>query len=332
MLSSAKSAASQRWEIREWRAADADAWLACQRASFGESCAKSRADWQHGFDPGGLPTRGIVAVQDDRILAAYIGVPTRTWFAGEERICVQPVDLMLHPDMRRGLGAHRLHRAVAEAFFERYGTGAGDLMHYGWPVPAARRFGRRMLGYDFVREELCLVRDVPAQADDASEVQELREVGEDLRWLWDRCAGSFGLSTIRDAAWARWRFLEHPSVDYSLLGVKRDGVLRGLAVVRNSPWHWAGTLALVDWLVPDGEPQVALQLQAAVDDAARELGRARVATWIPESSVPFVRFQDQGWRVQTTPYQLLVKSFDRRLDADWVRQHAWLTLADSDLA
>ncbi len=332
MLTSTNSATRGQLEIREWQESDAAAWLDCQRASFGEERAKSEADWRHAFQPGPLPTRGIVAVRDGRVIASYVGIPTLTWFAGQEHVCVQPVDLMLHPEVRQGLGAHRLHRAVAEAFFEAYGRGAGDLMHYGWPIAPARRFGRRFLGYDFVREELCLVRDVSTAAGACDEVERLGEVGEDLRWLWDRCASDFGLSTIRDADWARRRFLEHPTLKYGVYGVRREGILRGLAVVRETPWHWEGAMALCDWLVPANEPDVCKQLQAKVLALAAEHGCERVVTLLPESSQPFGWFQDEGWRVQTTPYQLLVKSFDRRLDADWVRQHAWLTLADSDLA
>lgn len=325
------------YEVREWRRDDARAWLECQRLCFGEEHAKSMGDWQHAFDPGGHATRGIVAVEEGRVLAALVGVPTRMWFSGEERLGVQWVDLMVDPDLRKGLGGHRLHREVGQAFYDIYGEGAGDLMHYGWPIAAAGRFGKRFLGYQFVREQLCLVREGIAAPQDAPRtsadgVQELSQVGEDLRWLWDRCAGDWGLATIRDAAWARWRFLEHPSVKYRLLGVRRDGHLRGLAVVRESPWHWPGALALCDWLVPAGEVHVAEELEGAVLRLAHEQGLERIVTLLPEFSGAFGWFQQRGWRVQTTPYQLLLKSFDRRLDGAWLQRHGWLTLADSDLA
>jgi hypothetical protein len=320
------------YEIREWRSEDQSSWLECQRASFGHERAKSAEDWEFLMHPLGLPGRGIVATLEERVVASYVGIPTRTWFGGEERICVQAVDLMLHPDLRQGLGGQRLHRGIAERFFALYGDGQGDLMHYGWPIAPAARFGRRLLAYEFVREELCLVRETLPNVSADPGVQVLHEVGQDLRWLWDRCAGEWGLSTIRDGDWARRRFLEHPSVDYTLLGVREEGILRGMCVLRETPWHWEGATALCDWLVPADEPEVARRLQAAAFGRAATMGSKRLVCLLPESSRAFALFQEHGWHVQSTPYQLLLRSFDRRLDADWVRQHAWLTLADSDLA
>ena len=339
-------------EIREWREGDAAAWLACQRACFGEERAKSEAEWRHLFDAGGLTsladsvgstpcepqTRGIVAMDGERVLASCVGTPTRTWFAGEERICVHWVDLMVHPEHRRGLGGQHLHRDVAEAFFARYGDAGGDLMHFGWPIAPARRFGERFLSYQFVREELCLVRDVPAVVSDSplTAVQltaaDVAAAPEQVQWLWDRCAGGWGLSAIRDAAWLCWRFLDHPEVRYRVIGVRDAGILRGLAVVRETPWHWEGALAVCDWLVPDGEPEVARELESAILHTAHDLGLLRAVILLPPFAPASSSLQSVGWTAQPAPYQWMIRSFDRRLDARWVHRHGWFTLADTDLA
>lgn len=347
------------YELREWRESDASAWLECQRACFGQEHAKNEAEWRYLFESGGhvfesdgqanenggqisksssQTTRGIVAVQGERVLAACVGTNSRVWFAGEERTCVHWVDLMVHPDHRQGLGGQRLHRDVAEAFFARYGRAGGDLMHFGWPIAPARRFGERFLGYQFVREELCLVREVAA--DDSSGSSRVRQVTradlaaspEEVRWLWDRCAGEWGLSAIRDAAWLRWRFLDHPKLRYRVLGVREGGVLRGMAVVRETPWHWPGALALCDWLVPAGEPEVAVELEREVQRVAREFGLDRVVALLPPCGGASDWFQTCGWSVHSTPYQWMVRSFDRQLVVPWVHRHGWFTLADTDLA
>ncbi len=333
------------YEIREWRAEDAEPWLACQRACFSDERAKTRAEWaylfhggDHGLQAEAPGTRGVLAIQGDQVLAACVGMPSRTWFDGQERTCVHWVDLMVHPAQRTGLAGQRLHTEVAQAFFARYGEAAGDLMHHGWPIASARRFGERFLGYQLVREELCLLREVPEllpPADPAVlrlRAEDLVQWEEELRWLWERCAGEWGLSAIRDAQWMRARFLEHPSVNYRLLAVRTDGILRAVAVVRETPWHWPGALALCDWLVPSEEHAVAAQLEGAVQQTARELGLDRVVTLVPPFAGAFHWFQGQGWRVHPTPYHWLIRSFDRRLDPAWIHRHGWFTLADSDLA
>lgn len=322
----------ERIELRELTDADIPSLLACQRAAFGER-AKTEAQLAWAAGPPGLPRRAVVALRGERVVAACTGVPARTWLGGEERVCVQHVDLMVHPEERAGLAGGRLYREVAGAFLERYGVQGTDAVHYGWPIPAAQRLGERFLEYAFVREELVLVRPVAAVlTPPPSAVEVQHEFGDDLRWLWDRCATSFGAATIRDAAWAEWRFLRRPGVDYLALGVRREGHLRGLAVLRTNAWDWEGVLPLVDWLVPADEPEIAAQLDAAVARAARAAGAERVVTLVPPTHATFDELQALGWRAQPSPYTLLMRSFVPGIDADDWREQAWLTLADTDLA
>ncbi len=325
-------AGASNWELRELKDADVPALLDCQRAAFGER-AKTAEQLRWAAGPPGTTRRALVAVKDGRVIAACAGTPVRTWIGGAERTCVQLVDLMVHPVERGGLAGGRLYRDVAAAFFELYGEQGGDAVHYGWPIPAARRLGERYLGYAFVREELVLERSLEggfAAASGAVEV--LEDFGEDLRWLWDRCATGFAAATVRDASWARWRFLQRPGVDYLALGVRREGHLRGLAVLRTTPWDWPGVLPLVDWLVPAAEPEVAGALDAAVADAARDAGAQRLATLVPPTHEAFARLQELGWSARPSPYTLFLRSFAAGIDADLWRDGAWLTLADTDLA
>lgn len=318
-------------EFRELRDGDLPSLLECLRAGFGAE-APDEAAWRWSAGPPGLPRRAFVALRGTRVVALYAGRPARTWLGGEERLCVQSIDLVVHPEERSGLAGGRLHRDLARAYFAEYGTRQGDAVHFGWPVPAARRIGEGALENLFVRDELALVQELGEPPPAPSGVEVLTDFGEDLRWLWDRCAPGWGAAAIRDAAWARWRFLERPGVSYLPLGVRRDGILRGLAVLRTTPWSQAGALPLVDWLVPDDEPQVAAALEAAARRTALDHGGERLVGLLPPWSDSFQALQGLGWRVHPTPYAQLFRSFDRRVGVeDWAAS-AWLTLADTDLA
>lgn len=319
-------------EIRELRDEDLPSLLDCLRAGFGER-AHDEASWRWSSSPPGLPRRAFVGLREGRVVGLYAGRPTRTWLGGEERLCVQSVDLVVHPDERRGLGGGRLHRAIADAYFDHYGERGEDAVHFGWPVPASRRLGQGVLGYRLVRDELVLVRELGgAPPEDGPAVERLDSFGEDLRWLWDRCAPEWGAAALRDAAHARWRYLERPGVGYVPLGVRREGLLRGLAVVRTTPWSVEGALPLLDWLVPAEEPEVAGALLSAAERVAAEAGARRLVVLLPPWSAAFADLQERGWRAHPTPYAQLFRSFDRRFDADGWREWAWLTLADTDLA
>ncbi|MCB9915887.1 MAG: hypothetical protein H6828_12220 [Planctomycetes bacterium] len=280
----------------------------------------------------------FVALHDGEVAAAYLGRATSTWFAGERRAFVQSVDSMVDPAHRAGLKRPGLFVELARAYFAHYGAAGGDAVHYGWPVEEAWRLGERFLDYALLREELVLVRELGGDDDagDAAPVVGALDVDAlepDLAWLWDRCAPRWGAATLRDAAWARWRFAEHPTTRYRLRGARdAAGVLRGFAALRASAWSWPGAHALVDWLVPDEEPDVFDALERDARALARAAGAARLVTLVPPWSGAFARFQALGWRVRLAPYRCAARSFDRRCDLAWLRAHWWTTLADSDLA
>lgn len=323
----------QNSELREMRDGDLDGVLDLARKCFGPDRAKDRGAFEWAFQRPGIERRGFVAVRDGQVLGAYLGIAQRMWIGGEERWCVQPVDLMVDPEARRGLQQRGLYLELASAFIDGYGTRGTDALHYGWPIPAARRSGQRLLGYELLREEMALVRDLTdAPRDVPGDVIALTEFGEDMRWLWDRCAGAWGGATIRDADWVRWRFVERPDCDYHLLGVHDGECLRGFAALRETPWEVPDVLPLCDWLVPGDEPEVAEWLEAGVRQRAAELGATHVATLLPDSSTAFASFQELSWRVRPTAHLSVVRSYDSRYDVDWLRRHWWYTLADSDLA
>jgi hypothetical protein len=318
--------------IRELKLEDAEAYLACHRKVFGESGTKSVAEFEWLFALAPLGLRAQVVVLGETIVAAYAGWAQRTWIGGKERVFVHLVDSMVDSDHRRGLERPGLYVEVGRRFFDEYAGQDRDVVHFGWPMNQALRIGRRFLDYGFVREELALVCELGGQELEVpGEVESISSPGEQLKWLWDRCAGEWGAATIRDAEWARWRFAQHPRHDYELLGVRREGILRGLAVLRRGAWIRPGTAPLCDWLVPEGEPEVALWLERAIRFRAAEGGFERVTAVFPEWSSPFALFQELGWRIRPTSYLLTARSFDQRFDLAWLRENWWYTLADSDL-
>ncbi|MCA8980031.1 MAG: GNAT family N-acetyltransferase [Planctomycetes bacterium] len=323
-------------EIRPLDAArDADSLLATWATVFGRE--RRRAEWEHQVLANPAGTRVFVATCDGRVVAQYAGVPTRVWIDGAERVFTQSVDSLVHPEFRKGLKRPGLFVDVARAYFDHYGVHGSDAVHYGWPLEAAWRIGKRFLEYECVREEVVLVRNLDAAPAEISApeftVEDVVPTGEELRWLWERCCGAWGASAIRDAAFYAWRFAGHADAAYRLLGARdAGGTLCGLAVLRCGDWLTPGSRALCDWLVPRVELAASRQLESAVLRAAEGDGGRRVVTLIPEWSPHFLTLQERGWCVHPAPYRLAARCFDQRLDHLFLREHWWLTLADSDLA
>lgn len=329
------------YEIREFRPGDEASLLATFNEVFGAESPDFRprtpAQWSWAFEQNPAGRRIFVALasspQGPRVVAQYAALPTRIWSDGAEHRFAQIVDSFVHPDHR---GAGRLFVRTARAFFAAYGGPQRDLVHFGWPVERALKIGRRSLGYEVVRTQLFLVRDLSDTAPDLpAGVEQLdtpEQEGEQLQWLFERCVGEFGASTLRDAAWYRWRFQQRPGHTYRMLGVRdADGCLRGLCVLATGAGSLAGAGLLVDWLVPPSEPDVGDQLLEGVCAALGRAGQRSAVVLFPEWSPWFSHFQERGFRAHPGEYCAVARAFHPRFDSTWLRDHWWYQLSDTDL-
>lgn len=77
----------------------------------------------------------------------------------------------------------------------------------------------------------------------------------EIEELWARVKPDTGFSLVRDGAYWRHRYLDHPLASYSLLGIRRHGVLVGIAAIRlASITPGKPVLSVVEWMVEDDIP------------------------------------------------------------------------------
>lgn len=290
--------------------------------------------WAYGDRPEGR--RLFVAEHQGRIVAGYHGLPERVWIDGREATFTQVVDSYVLPEHRAGLPRPGLFAALGQAFFAEYGGPDKDLVHYGMPNPTAWKVGKRFLGYELFKTHGLLGREPGRDAGQGTSeapagVEVLTQFDEQVRWLWDRCAGAFGASIVRDAERYRWRFERHPRHRYTALGVRDSaGILRGVAVWRRGDWILPNMGLVVEWLVPPEEREVGELLLAAIEARGRAEGVSALVTLIPEWSPWFLGFQDAGWLVHPSDHMLVGRLFHPRYDTLWLKDHWWYQLADFD--
>jgi hypothetical protein len=321
-----------RYTFRELRMEDLASWLETRARCFPEDAPMDEECFHKLYTSNPAGGRILVAMEGEEVVASYAAQPTRVRVGEELRSFSHVVDSMVHPEHRRGLKNPGLFVRTAETFFERYQD--MDAVHYGWPVERALKIGRRFLEYRVLREELALVRGLDETPREPElEVVQLDSLGPEVFALWERCASNWEASAVRDADFLRWRFMQHPRRSYSILACQEeDGALAGLCVVGSDELHSQGTRALADWLVPLGAERVASSLESAARSAARASGGQRLVASLPPWSEDFKVFQELSWKVQSTPYSLCVRSFERRIDLDLLGRGWWLTFADGDLA
>ncbi len=326
------------YDIREYRPGDEESILATFRAAFaadGDSVGPPRTpeQWRWAFRDNPAGHRIWVAAFEGKVVAQYAALPSRVLVEGRESHFAQIVDSMVHPEHRMGLKRPGLFVQTALPFFDHYCGPEKDLVNYGWPIESAWRIGKTFLKYEVVRTQPVLSRgvgDFPGGIPD--EVEEIARFDEQARWLYDRCAGAFGASTIRDAAFLNWRFLDNPQHDYTCYGVRDgEGILRGYAVYRLADWYLPNLGLVVDWLVPPDEPEVGELLHRAVCARGRADHANAMAVILPEWSPWFEDFQDRHWRVHPSPYFMVGRNFHARYDMLWLRDSWWYQFADTDL-
>jgi len=336
------------FEIRELRPGDETSLLETFNLVFGADDpgfqVRTRAQWSWAFEQNPAGQRVFVALapaagpdRSQQVVAQYAALPTRIWSDGAEHRFAQIVDSFVHPDHR---GGGRLFVRTARAFFEAYGGPQRDLVHFGWPVERALKIGRRALGYEVVRTQLFLVRGLapgatsaPSGVECIDSPEQLGEhFGQQLQWLFERCVGEFGASTLRDAAWFRWRFHDRPGNTYRTLGVRdAEGILRGLCVLGRGAGQLTGAGLLVDWLVPPAELEVADLLLAGVTAELASQAATEAVVLFPEWSPWFAHFQERGFLAHPSAYCAVARAFHPRFDSTWLRDQWWYQLSDTDL-
>ncbi len=294
---------------------------------------RSAEQWQWAFRRNPSGTRVYVALHQGDVVAQYAALPYRVSVDGRDSCFAQTVDSMVHPAHNRGLKHPGLFVRTALAYFDEYGGAERDLVYYGWPLPAAWRVSQRYFDGHIVRTQPALVREPGTGPREMPPgVERLERFDGEVERLYERCRSDWGASTVRDASFMNWRYVDHPTVEYVPLGVRADdGSLRGVAIYRFDDWLWPDMGMVVDWLVPPAEREAGELLHEAVQARARGDGALTVAAIFPEWSPWFVSFQEWAWRVCPTDLFLIARSYDPRYDALWLRESWWMQLGDSDL-
>ena len=316
-------------EFRSVRTSDAPAVA----AALGVSEEEWR--WLYEANPARPRDDGVVTAAaafgvDGAVLAHYGAASRRVMLGGKERRVAEITHTFENAPGHLALSA--------KGFFNEFAGPRGQVILYGWPDDP--RLSLKLLEFEVVRTENLLEHDgtsLPNSSPNGIRIETIERFDEQARWLYDRCAGGFGSSAIRDADFLNWRFVDRPGFRYTVLGARdRDGILRGYAVLAGAETGrdararpdepWPGRPLLVDWLVPTDEPHVGERLLGEALAWARNAGA--LATSLPPWSPWFESFQRAGFRVRFDARALVAKSFVRKYDDLWLRDNAWFTFAD----
>ena len=327
------------YNMRPYQEGDAQGILETFNTVFGENhpdfVPRTMAQWKWSFDENPAGKRIWLAECEGQIAAQCAALPYRVWIDGQPSSFTQGVDSMVHPDHRRGLRRPGLFVATARPFFKQF-TGPGqDILHYGWPVEPAWRIGRTFLGYEIVHTQSVHFRangEGPTESPEG--VERITAFGPDAERLYERCReqGSkpWGASVIRDAAYLNWRYITNPHHKYDIFGVRRAGELVGFAAYRRADAPRPNSGLIMDWLVPEDEPEVAELLREAVLAQSRRDQTDALIVVFPAWSYWHRKFQEWNWTLAPSNYLLIGIIQNPKYDTYWLRENWWYQLSELD--
>lgn len=278
----------------------------------------------------GDPPRAWVLERAGTVVACATSRPRRQWIAGAAQVFAEVALPQVLPERRAELerdgSLARLCAALAEATFgpER------DLALYALVHEDHWRAFESLWGLEVVRTQSLLRRASLEGLGSAEGVSALApsELDEQVRWVWDRCAGAWAASTIREPQVLATRLAEDRRT--CALGLRDgQGLLRGVAILGSEERLAPRAATIVDWLVPSDEPEVGARLLAGCAARARALGASDgLATLLPHCSAWFLAFQEAGFEVHPSPLLLAARTRVSRHDGSWLRDHWFYTALD----
>lgn len=328
--------------IRSYQPGDEEAILTSFNRVFGEVCGEGYVDrdmatWRWQFAQNPMGHRISVAVTPEgQVAAHYAALPVAVASSYGDAVFVQGVDSFTHPDFRRGLKRPGLFVHVAKHCLD--GCRERHESWYGYPVIAAERIGRRFLSYHRVCVVDYLCRDASAPSIAVPEGWSTRHVTEldpAVDALEQSLATTKGCALRRSREYLDWRYLRAPDSPYQVHEVRREGELRGLMVLRVQHEVVPGACTIADWVVPEADEDAAAALVAAAHDAARTARRERLMVIFPANSPEHAAMRKLGFEVvPSATYMerpLIIGLTHPQMTVEWLADHWWYTLGDTDL-
>jgi len=335
--------AERDWTIRKYEPGDEEGIVNLFNEVFSEINTefvhRTMDEWYWQFRDSPLGNQTTVALDlEGRIIGQYTSIPFRTWLRGKEEVTSQIVDTCIASKYQRSLKREGVFLSVSIQYFDTFAYGHPTVLCYGYPVPNAQRIGVRFLGYIPVLEPVkALVNNLDEKKVQALEDQgkgvEIKKVdhfGEDVDVFWEKMKQKVQYTIFRNSEFLNWRYINHPKVNYRCYQARRNGEITGVIAYRVG-WINEKITPIVELFTDpdDHETQAALVARAA-EDGMKE-NHPRLEMWYPPSGVWYRTFKALGFEEEPTRFNLINRLFADWMNNEWIMEHQFFTMGDSDI-
>ena len=315
---------SSKWRVEDAKPEHKKQILELFKAVFGQEITPEHWHWKYAGGRGA----GIVVWEGDKIISFFGGMERRIIFKGQPKMAFQCGDSMVAEKHRGTLSKRGPFFLSCAAFLDKFlGYGRPYLISYGFPNERAMRLAERLKMYT----QIGTMVDVswPAKSDtifsaEAFSFDSPRHV-ETLENLWSSMASEFcdRAIGIRDPAYMRHRYHNHPALDYQLNLVYRhdENHALGLLVTRQVE----DRLMLVDVVC---RKQGLRNLVSFGRSLASSSNSTALYGWLTEVDCPLIADSDES--ITSPPLRLPFGVYREGLDPEEIRDKWFFMCGDSD--
>ena len=236
MNDGAMSSEGARWRVVPVTTFDYEKFAILFEESFGHRMSEAEWRWKYAAGRG----QALFALEQDRPVAHYGGLTRAVLHFGLPVLACQPVDVLVSPRERGVLTRRGPMFLTATALFEaEMGIGRRHLLGFGFPTSRhlvlAERLGLFVPGGRLLELRWGVRSDRPDWSVGARDMNgwDTARFNRFADAVWREMAADLtaAIVGIRDSAWLRYRYLDHPTRRYRIVAVRSRLSGRALGVI-----------------------------------------------------------------------------------------------------
>ena len=279
-----------RWKVRDGSEKDLKGILSLRKIVFGEMEKDKLFEkfWRWEFDEGPDGKALIYIVEDkNKIIGHFADIPRRFSIQGDVVLGTLSLDLMVHPDYwRRGIFA-----AMGEYGVQRVKQENGLFMT-AFPIRIETILGLKKIGWEEVAKLPVLVYPIRfrgilnrylhfmplsllvggvarffysllyglkrERGTERFEIEKVGRLDDQFDGFCQKTSSLCPAIGIRNRKYLTWRYLRHPTRNYTIYRAKKNGEMRGYIVLRKVELLGFNSAVIVDLLALDDAVLLAL--------------------------------------------------------------------------
>ncbi len=333
----------QKFLIREYNSAkDEQKVIELWETVFSNEMPFSLWHWKYIDNPY---ETAIIICENEKGMPAvlYGGIPFKSNYCGRKIRMIHLSDIMSHPDYRgSGLFIH-----TANSYFDVFGSMDDIFVMYGFPGKYHFDIGKKYLQYSHIGKGAYYFSGSTSKIADKNvvkrgQIEQIKNPDACFDSIWQNLSIEYPFSVIRDSAYMKWRFFNHPKNSYEVWCFKPDKKTtykgntvnteyteyKGYAVIQIKDEKAAIVDILFSKTVADFQNFMGKTAEMLV-----QRGVKNIETWVPGDHFLVDLLTQSGFKHKQEPVGIIptIRIFDNSLEKNWACENMFYTMGDGDL-